>query len=579
MTPEEVVALQSMSDDERVAWLESKRNVLSTQDFVTLRGLGLGGAFSRQLDDPLMQAEARRSLPDRRAEERDMTEAAAAEALAAQESAYNAVIESGGTIAQATRAAEAASGTPATGDFILPQELVLQIGVDAKDEREAAEALDLLNSIHGRAFATWDDALESGLFASELERNVLASVLQQEDPEETFTVSTVKGQVTMSQGMAAQAMEVWGLRPHELAKTAKLAASIGFVNMNGEVAWQPAAAMFRAAGYAGYGDTDAEVNERNASQVRLAVEIQRAKDQLKTMNPGGEGGIALKRQINEMQARYDVLAKEYRDNVTSAPTSAKNPLWTPQYLRQQYQQGVEAYQGDDRLALIHVFDPALAQKLSASGGDVSKMDWRDGEKLASLTRAAGFTSLDQFAGTIQEMGYGEAGGFDVMSQLLKSLEAMRAGGGGRTVMKPDPVAIRQATKDMYRSLYLEDPTDDQLNAMAAKVESAIAGAPDDQSVDGNARVRDVVESDPKYQQFYGKKPGGMSEEEYQGMHRAAQGSMLGEELADNQAVRLGMQEGQYQTTVGAAAGTKEAWDNSTFLGRLARAAQTVGRNT
>jgi hypothetical protein len=160
------------------------------------------------------------------------------------------------------------------------------------------------------------------------------------------------------------------------------------------------------------------------------------------------------------------------------------------------------------------------------------------------------------------------------------MEAMlNAGGGGRTVMKPDPVAIRQATEDMYRSLYLEDPTDEQLNAMAAKVEAAIVGAPDDQNVDGNARVRDVVESDPMYQKYYGNKPGGMSEEEYQGMHRAAQSSMLGEELAGNAAVRLGMQEGSYQTTVGATMGMKEAWDNSTFLGRLAQASNSFARMT
>jgi hypothetical protein len=40
-----------------------------------------------------------------------------------------------------------------------------------------------------------------------------------------------------------------------------------------------------------------------------------------------------------------------------------------------------------------------------------------------------------------------------------------------------------------------------------------------------------------------------------------------------------MRGGKYQTTVGAATGTREAWDNSTFLGRLARAAQLVNENT
>jgi hypothetical protein len=55
--------------------------------------------------------------------------------------------------------------------------------------------------------------------------------------------------------------------------------------------------------------------------------------------------------------------------------------------------------------------------------------------------------------------------------------------------------------------------------------------------------------------------------------------MLGAQAADPNAVRSGMRSGQYQTTVGAVAGTKAARDNSTFMGRLAAAAQVVGENT
>ena len=50
-------------------------------------------------------------------------------------------------------------------------------------------------------------------------------------------------------------------------------------------------------------------------------------------------------------------------------------------------------------------------------------------------------------------------------------------------------------------------------------------------------------------------------------------------LARNAPAKVGMQEGSYQTTVGATMGTKEAWDNSTFLGRLAQASNAFARST
>jgi hypothetical protein len=55
--------------------------------------------------------------------------------------------------------------------------------------------------------------------------------------------------------------------------------------------------------------------------------------------------------------------------------------------------------------------------------------------------------------------------------------------------------------------------------------------------------------------------------------------MLGAEVGNNEAVVAGMRSGKYQTTIDAAAGMSEAWDNSTFLGRLARVGQLVGDMT
>jgi hypothetical protein len=132
---------------------------------------------------------------------------------------------------------------------------------------------------------------------------------------------------------------------------------------------------------------------------------------------------------------------------------------------------------------------------------------------------------------------------------------------------------------MYKSLYLQDPTDAQLDGFVSSVTSQVMGAADNQTIEPGARIRDLIEKDGAHRELYGAMPKGMTESEYQGQFRAGASSMLGQEAADPNVLRSGMRQGEYQTTVGAAAGSKKAWGNSTFLGRLASAAQVVAQNT
>lgn len=55
--------------------------------------------------------------------------------------------------------------------------------------------------------------------------------------------------------------------------------------------------------------------------------------------------------------------------------------------------------------------------------------------------------------------------------------------------------------------------------------------------------------------------------------------MVGAEAVDPTAIQSGMRTGDFQTTIGQVAGQKKSWGNSTFLGRLAQAAQLVSENT
>ena len=569
--------LRAMENEaDRVGWVKAHYEEFSPQQLLTLSdpviaGQGVAGEVNR----------SRVALQDK----------SAADTLAA--STITAATEAGATPQQARQAAADATGDPSRAeleDTLLPTEILDTLGIADPSQEQVDQMLEEINQLpeaarRGQVFTSFDEVVSAGILDDPVVTAVVNMVSEGDlEPQPSVTISLLNGKSESILTQDAQAaQDTWGLRPHELARTVRVASSLGFDRLDGGVAWQPMAALFRAAGMAGYGDDEGTVNARKTAKVDLAIEIQELKDRRADMDSGNSASVSLDNAIRDKQKEYDDLAQAYTDNVVAVPTSAKNPLWTPEYLARSYEAGVQLYEGDDRLAYIHVLDPALAEKMNASGGDITKMSWQDAEQLGSLTRAGGFSSLDEFAGGMNALGMGEATGYDQMSQYIKSLEARLAAGGGgdsgRIRMKPDPVQLRQSAKDLYMSLYLEEPDDATLDSFAAQVSAAVAAAPDDVSVSVDAAVREAVEADPKHDQYYGNKPSGMMDMEFQGMHRSAQQSMLGAELAGNQPARVGMQQGAYQTTVGAAMGTAEAWDNSTFMGRLAKAAQVVGRNT
>jgi hypothetical protein len=95
-----------------------------------------------------------------------------------------------------------------------------------------------------------------------------------------------------------------------------------------------------------------------------------------------------------------------------------------------------------------------------------------------------------------------------------------------------------------------------------------------------AQLQALFEDTGLYKQLYSHKPGGMSELDYSNMFRVGAQSMLGSEgVASTDALRAGMQTGYVQTTLGAIMGNEESWDNSTFMGRFARAARSVSDMT
>lgn len=373
----------------------------------------------------------------------------------------------------------------------------------------------------------------------------------------------------------------------QIAAIGEIANMYGMRRADGTgIAWQPLAALIRATGQDFKGETKDTRTELLRRARALRSERVALEEKVDKLPPGSPAEQAMRRQIAVMRAQEQQATLDWR---AAAPgvtgSSGRDQNNSPAALVARYQRMLQQYNGNEAMAFLGTVDEGLAARLAEVGKtEDGQVDWADARLVGQYISQAfpGSASTDDLIGDLVALGYGEAAGSGTVAGLLELLRAQAGigqGGAGRIKMMPDRTAVRQAARDFYNQLLLDEPSEGQLDSFVETVMSQAAGRPDDENFDINARIRAVVEATPGYQELYGNKPGGVSDAEYQGMMRAGQQSMLGNEIAGNQAAKLGMRGGKYQTAVGAAAGTSEAWDNSTFLERLARAANVVSRNT
>jgi hypothetical protein len=361
---------------------------------------------------------------------------------------------------------------------------------------------------------------------------------------------------------AEQAANMFGVNEDQLVKSVRMAEAYGFTTASGKVAWQPYLALKAAAGIE-FEDPEA----RGKSLGPLLSRQSELMKRVKAMETSGRGSApAYAAAKAELERINEKLKTERAPGV--------NKVLSERRLAAEWKSGLDLY-NSETLAFFHVLNPGLASRMQSTPA----ISIEDARLALSYMADAGLdaANADDFAKNMLALGFADPYATEWAATAAKAAAAGSA--GGRTIMKPDPVAIRQATKDLYRQMYLEDPSEQQLDKLSGDVTNAIMSAPDDVNVDGEARLREVIEGDPKYQEYYGNKPAGVSEEDYQRMFVDAQRSMLGSELAGNTATKVGMKDGRYQTAVGATLGLKQSWDNSTFMGRLAQAAEAVNRNT
>lgn len=236
-----------------------------------------------------------------------------------------------------------------------------------------------------------------------------------------------------------------------------------------------------------------------------------------------------------------------------------------------FNEGESMYGGNQVLAYVHTLNPSLASRWANT--KPSERTYDDQVKMQQYLVNGGLSDKS-FMGLALDSGDSGA-----LTNDWDQEHFGKDGGAGSVRTLPDPVAVRQSARDMYIKMFAAEPTAQQLNQFAAVVNGAISGAGDNQNIDATAQIQNALENTPLYHDLYGKKMPGTTDQDYRAQFDNGAASLLGAEAPDPFTIQLGMQSGQYQTTLGAIAGTKQAYGNSTFLQRLAQASQIVSQNT
>jgi hypothetical protein len=360
------------------------------------------------------------------------------------------------------------------------------------------------------------------------------------DPVQQYSIKLSNGSsVVVDADEFKTLQDVYGLQSADMTALIRSADRTGLTSSTGGSAHAVLAALTRAAGSVDvYQAPTAGAYMRPGTTVK--VDVLDPKDGKQVYMRPGAGGILVDKPNRLKHSALDKLSVKFKEG---------------QYI----------YQGNDTLAYIHTLNPTLAAKLAGDPKKLSQQDW--GQFNQYLVDG----KFDQKQ--LAAMGYYALG--------LEEYQNMngRGSSGAPTRTIPDQDALRQAAKDMYRQLFAADPSDAELDSLVGAVNGAVQGAAENQDVSPEAVLRKNLEANGQYKDLYGKMPSGMTEAEYQNQFRAGAASMLGAEAADPTMIRAGMRSGEYQTTVGQAASSKKAWDNSTFMGRLASAAQVIAENT
>jgi hypothetical protein len=479
----------------------------------------------------------------------------------------------------------------------VPQWIMTAAGNRELTDEEQQRIVDTLNQLHGLDIISLEDP-QVQRYLQTPTADAAAIVQSAIDDTPYFTSFSISlpngGKMTVNRDQFMAAVERYSTSEENLVRVVQLADLAGMTGSYGRsglggaepvVYWQPLAGLMRATGMTSVLDekgAKADEAKDKAADYPFA--------QYSTLQGQISAGSAqaiqetLTGKQKPQRGLYPSLMGPKDEPGQNMPLGGRGGVFG---LADDFNFALARF-GDPGIALIYTLDSGLAVRVFNAGRQGNLVSPADQMRVQELAGLAGYTSTAAWREALVTAGDPRfnATSEDFLSGYLGRLEQerqMRQDGSDpeteRIIQKPDPVAVQQAVKDLWRSMFLEEPDQATVDQFSSQLSSLTANLQEGESIDTGARLRAFAEGNAKYQEFYGRKPVGMSEEEYQSQFRAGQQSILGNELGENAAVKAGMRDGQYQTAVGAAAGTRQAWDNSTFLGRLAQAAQAVNENT
>lgn len=457
-----------------------------------------------------------------------------------------------------------------------PRWILDEVGLltDAQKER----ILQYWNDLYGTNFRNFDEELAPLLEdRTATNQQIIQAGLLAQEPTMAFTIS-IPG-VARPQVMTAEQVktlqDVYGLDNSSITRIVRLTSMMdGGKNDLGEVNFQPVVAILAANGkLRNLADPDQVVGEqpgiRAARDAAARVAEERANDPVSRFTDQvreffGFGAKTPRRSEAELLQELDVGMEIVEENTFNVQATLKK-----------YNEGLERYNHNPTLAFLYALDEGLAERIAQSGGDPAKLTGSDNARAMELLQRGGLVNR----GNTPWAQIGGARDDFVLAQLSDYFRSYGPDAGEEKPKRqlPDPVAIAQNFRDLYRSLMFAEPSQQLIEAFMDDLNRTLATVPIEQTIDATARMQEFIRSTPGYRELYQHR-GGLGEGEYQNIFRAGVSSILGAD-ANEEAILAGMRTGEYQTSVGAAAMSKQAQDNSTWQGRLARVAEVVARNT
>ncbi len=425
---------------------------------------------------------------------------------------------------------------------------------------------------YGQHFGSWEDLMSSGFLddATKEVRELVDSAVYDTVLEQAVQFGLPSGDMfTVKADDWKASHEAYGLDPVQLASLVKTADRLGMRDANGKLNWQPFLALLDSTGLL-------NLNGKNSMRPTVRNEFV-----------GGPGSTDM--GITPLERVTRVFEQSPDRTSFTQPLGGANPNilrgeglqidnhLSARDLANAFQDGLQKY-GDQAMAFIYAQDPALAGRIDSAGGDPGKIRPGDLQKVAAISSkltgepwwaASGVTFIQNYLQLDAAR----------LSAKEEAKKASTSAGSTTVRQQPDPAALNETLRTLYENMFLQDPDEQTLARFRQQITAAVGGMQEGESVDVSARAQEFARQDPLYKELYGNKPGTVPDDQYRNQFLAGQQSMLGNEVGDNQSALIGMRSGKYQSTIGAAAGTAEAWDNSTFLGRLAHAAQVVGEMT